>query len=111
MAFRYQPDHDGLNEIARSPAVRAALAAAATKAKGIAEAMSEDFRTDQKHQHYADSFKVEEGTVDWIGQYPGRRGAAYLVNDSDHALAVEWGNGRDGEAHHVLGRTLGMLDA
>lgn len=106
MAFRYQADHDGLNEIARSPEVRAALAAVAMKAKGIAEGLSADF-TDTGD--YASSFKIESDTIEWTGEYPGRRAAAYLVNDSDHATAVEWGNSRNHKPHHVLGRTLGML--
>lgn len=106
MAFLYEADHDGLNEIARSPAMRAALAAVATKAKGIAEGLSADFADTGD---YARSFKVEAETIEWRGEYPGRRAAAYLVNDSDHAVAVEWGNSKDHKPHHVLGRTLGML--
>lgn len=102
----FQADRDGINEIARSPAMRAALAAVATKAKGIAEGLSADFADTGD---YASHFKVEADTIEWRGEYPGRRAAAYLVNDSDHAVAVEWGNSRDHKPHHVLGRTLGML--
>lgn len=116
MPYRYRPDNAGLNEIARSPAVRAALVAVAEKGKTIAVALSEDFRTDENHPHYADSFEVdEEVTVDWHGRYPGRRGAARLVNTSPHAAAVEWGyrgtaeDPNDSSAHHILTRTAEVL--
>lgn len=106
MPRRFEADSDGLNEIARSPAVRAALAAVAERGKQIAVAMSEDFRISGD---YADSFDVEEDTVDWHGQYPGRRAAANLVNTSAHAAAVEWGNAHDHKPHHVLARTAEAL--
>lgn len=107
MAFKnYEPDDKGFNEIARSPAVRAALRAVAEKGKAIAIGLSADFA---ETGDYASHFKVEDDTVDWIGEYPGRRAAANLINDSDHAAAVEWGNSRDHKPHHVLGRTLDAL--
>lgn len=111
MAFKnYEPDDKGFNEIARSPTVRAALRAVAEKGKAIAIVLSADFADlDADTDHYIDHFKVEDDTIDWIGQYPGRRAAANLVNDSDHAAAVEWGNSRDHKPHHVLGRTLDAL--
>lgn len=107
MARVYQPDHDGLNAIARSPEMRAALEAAARRAQTIAEGLSTDF-TDTGD--YLAHFEVEADTIDWAGEYPGRRAAAYLVNDSGHAAAVEWGSARNHKPHHVLSRTLGMLD-
>lgn len=106
MARLYQQDSDGLNAIARSPAVRAALLAVAEKGKAIAIGMSADF-TDTGD--YISHFKVEDDTIDWVGEYPGRRAAANLINDSDHAAAVEFGNSRDHKPHHVLARTLDAL--
>lgn len=106
MARIFEPDHEGLNEIARSPAVRAALAAVAEKGKAIAEGLSADFKITGD---YMSHFKVVSDTIDWVGEYPGRRAAANLVNDSDHAVAVEWGNSRDHKPHHVLGRTREIL--
>lgn len=102
----FQADRDGINEIARSPEMRAAELAVAMKAKGIAEGLAADF-TDTGD--YARHFKIKQEIIEWKGQYPGRRAATYLVNDSDHAAAVEWGNSRNHKPHHVLGRTLGML--
>lgn len=103
----YEADSKGLNEVARSPAVRAALRFVAGKAKAIAEAKSAAF-TDTGE--YASHFKIEEGTIDYSGEYPGRRAAAFLVNDVPYAAAVEWGNSRDHDGHHVLGETLTELD-
>lgn len=109
MARIFQPDHNGLNQIARSPEVRAALMAVGAKTMGKAVALAQDFRTTKTHPHYADAFKVESTTVDWKGDYPGIRGCVEVSNTSDHAAAVEWGNARDTKPHHVLGRVLGAM--
>lgn len=106
----YKPDSAGLLEIARSPAVRAAMVEVAEKGKTIAVAMAEQFRSDEDDQHYADSFEVEKDvTVNLRGRYPGPRGAARLVNTSAHAAAVEWGNAHDHKPHHVLAETREAL--
>jgi hypothetical protein len=104
----FQADHDGINQIARQPEMRAALAEVAVKAKAIAVAMSEDFRD---CGDYIRGFDIDDTTIDWVGEYPGRRGCARLVNHSDHAAAVEWGSERNHHPHHVLTRTLAALDA
>lgn len=106
MAYKYRADSAGLNEIARSPEVRKALAEIAEKGKRIAISMSEDFRVTGD---YINSFEIHEKTVDWRGQYPGRRAAVDLVNTSEHAAAVEWGNAHDHKPHHVLARTAEEL--
>lgn len=108
MALGFQANRDGINEIARSPGVRAALAGVAAQAKADAVAMSESFR---ETGDYINSFDIDSDTIDWVGEYPGRRGAAILVNHSDHAAAVEFGNKRIGDGHHVLARTLAALRA
>lgn len=107
MARTFRVDEAGLNEISRSPAVRAALAAVAEKGKAIAIGLASDFVVTGD---YISSFEVQETTVDWHGRYPGRRAAANLTNTSDHAAAVEWGNAHDPKAHHVLERTAEALE-
>lgn len=102
----YQPNSSGFQQIANSPEMRAALKAVAEKGKSIAQGLAQDFRVTGD---YADSFEVRETTIPWDGQYPGPRAAAQLVNTSDHAAAVEWGNQHAHKAHHVLGRTLDIL--
>lgn len=99
----FDPDHDGINEIARSPGVRDALIDLALRAKADAEERSADF-TDTGD--YVTHFEADSDTIDWVGEYPGRRGAAILKNTSDHALAVEFGNKRNDKPHHVLGNVL-----
>lgn len=103
----YQPDPKFFKELAVGDEIRSACREIADKAKGIAEALSQDFRITGD---YADSFSVQETTIAWTGTYPGPRAAAQLVNTSDHAAAVEWGNAHDHKPHHVLGRTLAALD-
>lgn len=103
---KFTPDNDGFRQIATSPEMRAALKEVAEKAKAIAEGLAQDFRVTGD---YADSFEITEDTVRWDGEYPGPRAAASLVNTSDHAAAVEWGNDHSHKTHRVLGRTLDML--
>jgi hypothetical protein len=75
--------------------------------KALPYAISISPRSTKQHQHYADSFFVEEGTTVIAAM---RRVALLLVNDSDHAAAVEWGNEQTPDPHRVLGRTLAYLN-
>jgi hypothetical protein len=102
----FEPNDGGFRAIANSPEVKAALKAVAEKGKSIARGLAQDFRVTGD---YADSFEVREVTIRWDGEYPGPRAAAQLVNTSDHAAAVEWGNEHAHKPHHVLGRTLDIL--
>lgn len=114
MARTFQPDHNGINQIARQPEVVAALLEVAETMKAKAEAEAETFRSTDEHPHYADSFKTGRTTVEWKGEYPGMRACAMLQNTSDHADEVEWGyeaHKKDGtvtpvSGHHVLLHTL-----
>jgi hypothetical protein len=62
--------------------------------------------TDSERQHYIESFTVSSGVRDT----PTRRAYGEVSNDSEHAAAVEYGNGRTSpktiDAHHVLGRAI-----
>lgn len=102
----YRANDAGFKQIAVSAQMRKALAEVAEKAKGIAEGLSQDFRVTGE---YVDSFEVREATIEWTGEHSGPRAAAQLVNTSDHAAAVEWGNEHSHKNHRVLGRTLDAL--
>lgn len=106
MARVYNPNFDGFRKMANGPEIRAALAEVATKGKGIAEGLAQDFRITGD---YADSFEVRDETIQWQGRFSGPRAAAQLVNTSDHAVAVEFGNEHVPHPHHVLGRTAAAL--
>lgn len=84
--------------MATGPEVRGALTAIAVRGKGIAEALSQDFRETGR---YAGSFRIDEATVFLAGHV---RAAAVLVNTVPYATEVEL-------AHHVLGRTRDVLGA
>lgn len=112
----YRPNSSGFRDLALSPKVREALARVCEKAKGHAEEISADIRSDQEHQHYNESFEVRPETVEWAGEHPGPRAAARLQNTAPHAAAVEYGYkgraaGPTDSAHRVLGRTLEWLEA
>lgn len=71
-------------------------------------------RSDENHQHYQDSFVVEDIltgiTPEAIGDPPMLRVGSRLLNGVRHAAAVEWGHRRAPNGHHVLGRTLEYLN-
>lgn len=84
--------------MATGPEIRAALASIAVRGKGIAEALSQDFRETGR---YSSAFKVAEDTVVVAG-HP--RAAAVLLNTAPYATEVEL-------RHHVLARTRDVLGA
>lgn len=89
--IRYKPDHAGVGELMRSAGVRDFLRDVAERAIPLARSIS-PVRTGD----YVAHFRVETGEV----SANGLRAAAFLINDSQHAVLVEW---RDG--FHVLART------
>jgi hypothetical protein len=107
---------DFFAKLGQGPEMQRLVLAKAEEAKAIAEAISEDFRSDRDdpdHVHYADSFEtsVEQR---YVGEAEAPRVSGRLTNTAPHAAAVEWGyKGRSdaetSEAHRVLGRTLAAL--
>jgi hypothetical protein len=100
---RYQPNNSGFARAAVGPEVRALLREIGEKAKSRAVSLAQDFRVSGD---YADGFELEE---DISSEGRNRRAVIRLVNTSDHAAAVEWGNARDHRPHRVLGRVLDSL--
>lgn len=98
----YRPDSTGWRQIRNSREVQDACLSVAKQAQVFAEGISPVDSGD-----YVSSFSVEPVTVQFAtaGEAAGPRAAAQLVNDSDHAAAVEWGK----PPHRVLGRTLDHL--
>jgi hypothetical protein len=103
----FNPSYSGLGELLFSPEMQAAMHA---KAKKIAETAAATSPvgplTDSERQRYIDSWRVESGVRD----EPSRRAVARVINDSDHAAAVEFGNGRTSrktiEPHYTLTRAI-----
>ena len=97
--IRYEKDIRGTNELMTSPEMLAVMVAAAEAGKEFAERVSP-----RRTGDYAGSFRIE---TDLRGGPQHNRAEARLVNDSDHAAAVEWLN-HGGE--RVLGRTVDVIE-
>lgn len=105
---RYDPDKQGMTEIATGFHLRQAVTDIATKAKQIAQLTAPD-----GFEGYEYQFEVD---VDVIPDIPRRRRgvpmervAATLVNQSRLAVLVEVG-GRNSEDYRILTRTLRWIE-
>ena len=92
--MKYYPDFKGTGAVLSGPLMSAAVAKVASEGQRFAESISP-----RRTGEYARSFRVVTSTAQIDGQ---KRSIARIENTSDHATAVEWGNG----ASRVLHRTL-----
>lgn len=95
---RYEPNFRGLGKIMTSQAMAAMLTRHAQRGKQHAEAIAP-----VETGEYKASFRVSSsnrGAGRWAD-----RAAAYLYNDSSHALAVEFTNG-----NRTLGITADVIE-
>jgi len=97
----YRPDHRGTAKLMQTPEMQAVVAQVCHDAIPAAQRISPD--APPYGEGYIASFEVDAGHLERIAGT--RRATAYLVNTSDHAAAVEWGNG-----NHVLARTADMIE-
>jgi hypothetical protein len=102
----FQMDRKGIARCAMGPELGAAVLDVCERvAKPYAISISP--ASSEAHEHYVQAFDVALGTATIRSL---RRVAGLLLNFSDHAAAVEWGNSSSGgKGHHVLGRTLSHL--
>jgi hypothetical protein len=84
--------------------MRAEMERRALRAKEFAESIAPD--APPIGEGYIASFEVESGTEGGIHH---DRAYATLRNTSEHARYVEFGNGHEGTAHHVLTRALDVM--
>ncbi len=106
---RFIPDSAGLQEVAVSDEMAAAMLAAAEEGRTVAEGFAADFTVTGE---YAEHFNTFTRIVPLITSFGGHEVAAgILANDSEHAAAVEYGNARDRKPHFVLSRTAAALHA
>jgi hypothetical protein len=98
--IRYSKDIKGTGRLLRSKEMEAVLRHHAQKGKRYAEAIASGFiRTGD----YESSFRVassKQGAGRWAD-----RAAAYLYNDSDHAVLVEYV-----DDHRVLGTVVDIIE-
>lgn len=99
MGVRYDPDYAGTGQLMRGPEMVALMTEAARRGEAIARTLAAGHvRTGD----YEASFRVETSSR---GGPHKDRAEARLVNDSAHAVLVEWYDDQ-----HILGRTAGYLN-
>lgn len=98
--IRYEKNIAGVNEVMNAPEMVALLARVAEQGAQYASGISP-----RDKDEYASAFRVETATKSGPRH---DRAEARIVNDSDHAAAVEWIN-HGGE--RVLGRTVDYVEA
>lgn len=100
---RWEWNYEQFGDLLQGPEMQALMADRIDKARAAAEGMAQDFRVTGD---YAGSFQTEVKVEDTNS---GRRAVGHLRNTSDHALAVEYGNGRSHKPHHVLGKSIDYM--
>lgn len=100
----------GFGGFMMSPQSRRPAIAAATRGVFLALAISP--RSESDGDHYADHFHVDAHSPPVLVRdrsYVNPRVGARIVNTSDHAAAVEFGNSHARRHHRVLGRVGAQL--
>ena len=110
----FKLNRKGIAACALGPELRASCNRV-VRERALPFAVSISPRSDDDHQHYADSWEVDDIVTgvspESIGRPPMLRVGTRLVNQVRHAAAVEWGNARHPRGHHVLQRTLDHLNS
>jgi hypothetical protein len=101
----FKADYHGIGEMLCTPEMQAVMHAKAEKIADAARSIA-PVSPATDGTHYRDSFEVSSG----VRTDGSRRAYGRVENTSDHAAAVEFGNGRTRhqtiEAQHVLGRSI-----
>ena len=103
MAVRYEPDHEGVGMLMKSGEMQEMLRVVAERGAEYARSIAPVGKPpgDPHPGEYLASFRVET-TPDAPSWHD--RAAALLINDSPHAVYVEWQDG-----YHVLARTAAAM--
>lgn len=98
---RFTASYEGIGELLRSEAMQAEMHRRAEKVKALAEATAPDAPP------YGEGYKYEFRVVSGVktSSEGTRRAFGRVVNDSRHAIWVEYG-GQNTPAHRTLGRAL-----
>jgi len=106
---RYKPDRRGTAQLMRTSEMEGAMMLSCFDAIPFAKAISPD--APPYGEGYIAEFRVEGGRARLAG---ATRATGRLVNDSDHATAVELGQfgdvSRADTGHHVLARALDVIE-
>lgn len=96
----FRLDYKAMGEVLKGDIGLAAVLPKAEKVKELAETIAPYYAADQ--DHYKDHFSIE------VGEKHDRM-VVTVKNDSDHALAVEFGRGNT-PRHRTLGKALGVAE-
>jgi hypothetical protein len=99
----FKLDRLGLGEYLRSSEMEAEMRIRAERVKAEAERTAPYDPNSTDGTHYRDSFHVESTTH---GGYHHDRAAAYVINDDNAAVFVEFLDQKNGPPHRTLGRAL-----
>ncbi|AXB41297.1 MULTISPECIES: hypothetical protein [Amycolatopsis] len=99
----FVPDHKGLAALLRGPEVHDLIM---DRARGGAE-FAQRIAPRQTGE-YAAGIRAEDGG---LGGRRHDRPVGLIVATAPHSAAVEWGNDHQTHPHHVLGRTLDIVEA
>ena len=98
---QYRPSYDGIGRLLTAEFMQAEMLRRAEKVKALAEATAPD--APPYGVGYKYEFRIESGIK--TSSEGTRRAFGRVVNDSKHALFVEYG-GQNTPAHRTLGRAL-----
>lgn len=114
VTVEFELNRRGIARCAVGPELKAACHGV-VETRALPYAVSISPRSSRRHQHYQDSFRVDDDTWTPKARMPDwhmRRVVTRLVNTSPQAILVEVGpeQGND-RGFHVLGKTLAFLAA
>lgn len=108
MAYAYEPNHWGWKQVAISPEMYEAVLDVVKTADGVARELAAQFTVDGDYERSFEITTTETELTTDFGTHMVATGV--LANTAPYAMAIELGNRDDHKAHHVLGRTLDIMD-
>ncbi|MFD6068617.1 MULTISPECIES: hypothetical protein [Amycolatopsis] len=99
----FVPDHRGLAHLLRGAEMHDLIMDRARGGAQFAEAIAP-----RRTGEYATGIRAEDGG---LGGRRRDRPVGLIVATAPHSAAVEWGNARQNHPHHVLARTIDIVEA
>ncbi|WP_394360731.1 hypothetical protein [Amycolatopsis sp. SB7-3] len=99
----FVPDHRGLAQLLRGAEVHGLIMDRARGGAQFAETIAP-----RRTGEYAAGIQAEDGG---LGGRRRDRPVGLIVATAPHSAAVEWGNDHQNQPHHVLARTIDIVEA
>lgn len=100
---KFVPDHRGLAELLRGAEVHELVMDRARGGAQFAQTIAP-----RRTGEYAAGIQAEDGG---LGGRRRDRPVGVVIATAPHSAAVEWGNQRQPHPHHVLARTIDVIEA